>query len=484
MAKQTWLIGEPQEYIFYSLVTTGSNPQVDYIVSCSLLRTDASFMAQSVPEVYHIRLPLYYLPRVDYCLQHKILPDWLLSHGQREIEFCHILIQYMTGEQCYIVGYHNLEKDDEFLRHLFYRNLYNPYRYSQRRLDLFFFMVAWYFLRSNSLVASHYNDLSDLISLAKNNGFIIQEQWPRAWYKVYAMQFLGQLMQQQQSRLFNFIRDTRTVQRVKKYINLIDPKPILWLMRQENTASLQVVIPLIADPQRHQVVWVYHLVDDTLDFNNISSTQLHQFIMKAKSGHIPLIFSRLALNKMPIILPMSALDTLDTIDTDIKSKWHIRYQALLPHIQTLQLALVKVVTQEYDTQHFDPPQDVDFLLYKGGFFSEHDRRIFKQIHQDYSKSLSYWAHQLQDTRGNELLRRFYGRNFPHLLDDEQAQSWRLFCLQRLSYPVSSIAYSFQTFYQQIGQMDQPNISPEHKKILHQLWQYARRLEKTLLKCPI
>ena len=119
-----------QTFFFYDLETSGLNPRQDRIMQFAGQRTDMDL--QPIGEPYNILVTLNddTLPSPDALMVTGITPQKTVEEGYTEAQFARILSEEIFTPDTIAVGFNNIRFDDEFIRHLFWRNFYDPYEWT------------------------------------------------------------------------------------------------------------------------------------------------------------------------------------------------------------------------------------------------------------------------------------------------------------------------------------------------------------------
>ncbi len=140
-----------------------------------------------------------YLPSPLSCLVHGITPQYALEAGLSDYEFAKALRDAMSIPGTTTAGFNSLQFDDEFVRSLLYRNLYDPYerewRKGNSRWDLIDLMRAARDLRPEGIVWPEDEGgrpIFTLVALARANG-IAHESAHDAMHDVLATIDLARL---------------------------------------------------------------------------------------------------------------------------------------------------------------------------------------------------------------------------------------------------------------------------------------------------
>jgi exodeoxyribonuclease-1 len=114
-------------FYWHDYETWGADPRRDRPCQFAGLRTDADLNVVGDPLVVYCRPASDLLPQPDACLVTGISPQLALARGIIEAELATQVELELGRPGTCGVGYNSLRFDDEVTRHLFYRNLRDPY---------------------------------------------------------------------------------------------------------------------------------------------------------------------------------------------------------------------------------------------------------------------------------------------------------------------------------------------------------------------
>ena len=165
------------------------------------------------------------------------------------------------------VGYNSLRFDDEFTRHLLYRNFHDPYEREWRdgnsRWDLIDLARMCYALRPQGIEWPLREDgtpsfrLEDLASANR----LEQNRAHDALSDVEALIGLARLIRARQPRLFDFHFELRKKQRAFQFLDVAHRTPVVHVSSRypASRGCLAIVAPLAMHPQQPNGVIVYDL---------------------------------------------------------------------------------------------------------------------------------------------------------------------------------------------------------------------------------
>ncbi|WP_028974409.1 exodeoxyribonuclease I [Spirochaeta cellobiosiphila] len=477
-----------QSLLWYDLETFGRHPGWDRIAQYASLRTNDKFEIIEEPTVVYCRISPDYLPDPGACLITGITPKVTGEKGLIEAEFVKIIHQEMSTPGTCTVGYNSLRFDDEFVRNLFYRNFIDPYKreYSQgnSRWDIIDLVRMTHDLRPEG-INWVYDDVGRPIfrleELTKANN-ISHEHAHDALSDVYGTVALAKLIHDKQPKLFQFYYSLRKKDAVRRYLNLQNPQPLVHTsgMFTRSGACSTVIVPITADPDNNNLIHCFDLRQNPELLINLSVEELKYriFTPQVELGdkeRIPI--KGVYTNRSPAIAPLNTLEDRRAQALGLNIPMIKEHFSLIQKHPDILIKIRQVFSGRQLPHHNDP----DLQIYQGGFFGDHDREVFDRIPQMSMEELTSYKPDFQDARGPELLRRYIGRNYPHLMSEDQQKRWKSYCAGRLLAPEWSDADNMNTFKRKIASLlgDQ-TIEGKSKKVLADLKDYGAWLESHIL----
>ena len=142
-------------FLWFDFETFGANARSDRPCQFAAIRTDEQLNIVGEPIEMFCQPILDYVPHPMAVEITGISPLEAQSKGLSEYEFAKTLHQLLALPQTCMVGYNSIRFDDEVIRHLFYRNLLDPYEREYKngnsRWDLLDVMRLAYALRPDGL---------------------------------------------------------------------------------------------------------------------------------------------------------------------------------------------------------------------------------------------------------------------------------------------------------------------------------------------
>ena len=121
-----------QTFFFYDLETSGLSARSDRIMQFAGQRTDMDLNPVGEPVNVLVKLNDDTLPSPEAIMVTGITPQQTVQDGYTEAEFAKILSKEIFISNTIAVGFNSIRFDDEFVRHLFWRNFYDPYEWAYK----------------------------------------------------------------------------------------------------------------------------------------------------------------------------------------------------------------------------------------------------------------------------------------------------------------------------------------------------------------
>jgi len=311
---------QPSSFLWYDYETWGIQPRRDGIAQFAAVRTDANLNLIGEP----VDLKCKPLPdsvvSPDAALVTGLNPAECDQDGLSEWQFAEQIQTLMAEPGSCVVGYNSLRFDDEFSRHLFYRNLLDPYsrewRNGNSRWDLLDVVRLTHALRPEGINWPKHEDGSPsfkLEQLTAANG-IEHGNAHDAVSDVLATIELARLIRRHQPKLFDYALELRTKAAVRRQLKFDTREPHLHVSGRIPAARgcLAVELPLIEHPDRRNEIIVLDLTEDPSWLLDHNADQLRDWLYTATDDlpdGIPRVPLRtLHLNRSPMVAPYAMLD--------------------------------------------------------------------------------------------------------------------------------------------------------------------------------
>ncbi len=474
--------------LWYDLETFGRHPRWDRIAQFAAVRTNDDFEPIGDPIVAYCRLTPDYVPDHKSCLVTGITPQQVQEEGLAEREFAAIIHGQMITPGTCTAGFNSIRFDDEFIRALFYRNFYDPYRReyanNNSRWDIIDLLRMSRDLRPEGIEWVENDDGTpafQLEALAEANG-LAHDQAHDALSDVRATISLAKLVHQVNPKLFRYYFSLRKKDVVRRRLNLQRMEPLVHTsaMFTSTAGCTSVVIPLSVSPENANEIIAYDLRRDPRDWLDASVEEIRRRVFTKKEelneeGRIPL--KGIHINRSPAIAPLSTLDSARAAALGIDIDQCLEHAELIRSRSDLVQRLRNVFADRPARRHSDP----DLQIYSGDFFPDEDREEFEIIRTMPPERLKHDPPRLYDQRAPEMLWRYVARNYPEALTEEEWERWKSFCASRILTPEPDGVMDLGTFKRDVhNRLSRVDTPARDKVILKALAEYAKELEQTVL----
>ncbi len=429
-------------FFWHDYETFGRVPRRDWPAQFAGVRTDAELREVDDPVVVYCQPPVDRLPDPESCLLTGITPQTCAARGLPEHEFAARIEQVLAAPATVGVGYNTIRFDDEVTRHLFWRNLIDPYAREWRdgcgRWDLLDALRCAYALRPQGIEWPRRDDGRTsfrLEDLSAANG-VAHEAAHDALSDVRATIALARLLRTCQPKLFDFCLALRKKDAVWQQIGTLGDarRPFLHVsgMYPPERGCLGLVWPLAAHPTNKNELIVWDLVHDPAELFALDAASIRaRLFTRAEDlpeGVARLPIKTIHINKSPVVI-----GKLATLTDAAAERWGLDLAQGLRHAETARregAALAGVWPEVFQRPAPGHAPDVDEDLY-GGFIGNADRRSLDRLRALSPDQLAARHPAFDDARLDELLFRYRARNFPATLAADEQQRWRQHCSERL-----------------------------------------------------
>lgn len=477
-----------QEFSFFwhDYETFGRVPRRDRPAQFAGLRTDAELNEIGEPLMVYCRPADDYLPDPESCLLTGILPQTCLAQGLPEHEFAAAIEQALSLPGTVGLGYNTIRFDDEVTRHLFWRNLIDPYAREWQngcgRWDLLDVVRCAYALRPEGINWPRHEDgrpSFKLEHLTAANG-LSHEAAHDALSDVRATIALARLLREKQPKLFEFCLKLRKKEAVQAEMGV--GKPFLHVsgMYGPERGCIALVWPLAPHPTNKNELIVWDLSVDPQELFGLDAASI-RLRMFSKQEALPEGVSRLPIKTIHINKSPVVIGNLKTLSPAMAERWGLDMAQGLTHARTLAergAALAGLWGEVFQREPL-PPLDVDEDLY-GGFLSNDDRRALQRVRELPPEQLGQRAAQgrlaFADARLDELVFRWRARNHPETLNAQERERWQAHRAARLLDGEGG-AQTLSAFFERIDALSESLAEDDERSqdILGALYEYAEQI---------
>ena len=461
-----------QTFFFYDLETSGLNPRQDRIMQFAGQRTDMSL--EPIGEPYNLLVTLNddTLPSPDALMVTGITPQKTVEEGYTEAQFARMLSEEIFTPDTIAVGFNNIRFDDEFIRHLLWRNFHDPYEWSWKegrsRWDLLDVVRLTRALRPEGIKwpLDDKGEPSNRLELITSANGIAHENAHDALADVTALIAVTKLIKQKQPQLYDYLLKMRDKKVVQQLVNVDDKKPFVYASGRYDKEFAKTTVAFPLTTSRNGGAVVYDLRYDPTLFVGLSAEELVKKIFasweeRQAEDFVKLPVKELQYNRCPAVAPLGVLEQGDgwqKISLDLKTVQK-HQNILLNHPDFAE----KLRTIFENKPAFKKLPDPEAQLYDG-FLNDRDRIRVEAVRNADERELADFHPEFQDERLAPLLLHYKARNFPRSLSEYDLAQWETWRAQRLQAQLPGFMASLQRLA--------PTATDEQQFILQELQLWA------------
>lgn len=467
-------------FFWHDYETFGRFPRRDRPAQFAGVRTDAGLNETDAPVMLYCQPAPDYLPDPESCLLTGITPQQCFAAGQPEHAFAAAIEAQLARPGTVGVGYNSIRFDDEVTRHLFWRNLMDPYAREWRdgcgRWDLLDVVRCVRALRPDGIEWPTHADGKPSLKLehlSAANG-LRHDAAHDALSDVRATIALARLIRQRQPRLWDFCLRLRRKEAVLDEIGANRPFLHVSGMFGPERGCLAIVWPLGPHPTNRNELIVWDLSVDPSVLKQLDAAQIRERLF-TRADDLPegterLPIKTLHINKAPIVV-----SNLKTLNDALAARWGIDVAQALRHAELaagLTADLQWLWPQVFERAPEQTRPDVDEDLY-GGFIGNSDRGRLDRLRALPPAQLAGRRTGFDDARLEELVFRWRARNFPATLAADELERWEQHRVARLLEGEGG-ALTIPAFFDRIDALSET--ADEHgQEILSALYDYAEQI---------
>ena len=440
-----------QTFFFYDLETSGLNPRQDRIMQFAGQRTDMNL--EPIGEPYNLLVMLNddTLPSPDALMVTGITPQKTVEEGYTEAQFARMLSEEIFTPDTIAVGFNNIRFDDEFIRHLLWRNFHDPYEWSWKdgrsRWDLLDVVRLTRALRPEGInwPLDDKGEPSNRLELITSANGIAHENAHDALADVTALIAVTKLIKQKQPQLYDYLLKMRDKKVVQQLVNVDDKKPFVYASGRYDKEFAKTTVAFPLTTSRNGGVVVYDLRYDPTPFVGLSEEKLAAKIFasweeRQAENFVKLPVKELQYNRCPAVAPLGVLEQGDgwqKISLDLKTVQK-HQNILLKHPDFAE----KLRSIFENKPAFKKLPDPEAQLYDG-FLNDRDRLRVEAVRNADERELADFYPEFQDERLTPLLLHYKARNFPRSLSEDDLAQWEIWRAQHLQAQLPGFMASLQ-----------------------------------------
>ena len=418
-------------FFFYDLETSGLSGRDDRIMQFAGIRTDMELKQVGEPVNVLVKLGDDVLPSPDAIMVTGISPQQTKDEGYTEAEFAKMLTEEIFTPDTITVGFNNIRFDDEFIRHLFWRNFYDPYEWSwqdgRSRWDLLDVVRITRALRPDGInwPVDNKGKATNRLELLASANNLTHTKAHDALSDVEALIGVTQLIKDKQPQLYEYLLKMRDKNEVKKLVNLDVKQPFVYVSGRLDSEfnKATVAFPLTAGKNGNVVV--YDLRYDPTPFLEMNAKDLAKKLYvtweeRQAEGFTQLPVKELQYNHVPAVAPLGVLGQGDGWKNIGLS------QELIAKHKTLLLAAPgfaeNIRTLFENKPDYKKSLDSEAQLYDS-FVPDIDKMRIESVRNANARDLADFNPNFTDERLPNLLLHYKARNFPSSLAEDESVAW-------------------------------------------------------------
>ena len=467
-----------QTFFFYDLETSGLSARDDRIMQFAGIRTTLEL--EPIGEPYNILVKLNddTLPSPDALMVTGITPQETQADGYTEAEFSKLLVDEIFTADTITVGFNNIRFDDEFIRHLFWRNFFDPYEWAWKdgrsRWDILDVIRMTRALRPEGIEWPFVDgkETNRLELITRLNG-IDHLKAHDALSDVEALIAVTKLVKDNQPQLYNYLLKIRDKKEVKKLVNLDDKQPFVYVSGQFSVDFHKATVSFPLTSGRNSNVVVYDLRYDPTEFLALSPADLEKRLFaswddRQKEGFVAVPVKELQYNRAPAVAPLGVLE-----QEDGWSRISLDQATITKNRNTLLSvpSFAENVRSIFEKRpEFKKSTDAESQLYDG-FVADVDTLRIEKVRQADVEQLADLHPNFNDDRLSPLLLHYKARNFARSLAEDEAMAWE-------TWRAEHVLKQLPGFVKRLQELS-ANISDENKRfVLEELQLWAESIVPT------
>jgi len=441
----------PKTFFFYDLETSGLSARESRIMQFAGIRTDMDLnqIGESVNVL--VKLNDDVLPSPEALMVTGITPQQTAADGYTEAEFARMLVNDIFTPDTISVGFNNIRFDDEFIRHLFWRNFYDPYEWSWKdgrsRWDLLDVVRMTRALRPKGIkwpVDDSGIATNRLELIASVNG-IDHFKAHDALSDVEALIAVTRLIREKQPQLYEYLLKMRDKNEVKKLVNLDYKQPFVYVSGRFDAGYNKATVSFPLTAGKNGNVIVYDLRFDPTPFIDMNVKELSKKFYatwdeRQADDFVKLPIKELQYNRAPAVAPISVLSQGDgwkriKLDEAIINK-HKDILLSAPGFAENIRSLFE------NREEYKKSPDPESQLYDG-FVPDIDKMRIETVRNATERELADLHPNFTDERLDPLLLHYKARNFPGSLAEDEAIAWEKWRVSKITAGLPAFAESLQ-----------------------------------------
>lgn len=422
-----------RSFFFYDLETSGIDSRRQRIMQFAGQRTDENLKPIGKPYNILIKLTEDVLPQPDAVMLTGITPQKTLEEGITEAEFCKLFYDEIVQPDTCFTGFNSIRFDDEFMRHLLYRNFYDPYEWQWKngcsRWDLLDVTRMTRALRPGAIKwpFDEKGTCTNKLELLTKENNLMHDAAHDALSDVLATIAVADMVKKSQPKLFDYLFTMRNKRDVTAF--LAKGQPFVYSSGRYPGEFLKTTIAYNLGPHPNKGgVLVYNLRVDPTPFIKMNAKELAEaWRYKEDPEALRLPVKAIQINRAPAIAPLNVLDAESTERLKLDLEQIKKHQKIIDDDGQLYSKLRDAAdymnkARSEEAALFSGLKTPDEQLYDD-FISDYDKKVAEKVVSSKPQEISASASSLKDERLKNLLPLYKARNFPAFLTDEERVAW-------------------------------------------------------------
>ncbi len=444
-------------FLWYDLETFGLSPQASTIAEFACIRTDTDLQEIDSQTFYCQPLPDMLIDPGSVAT-HGWSPLKLAEEGLTEAEFSEkIAGQFQQPASCSL-GYNSIRFDNEFIRHLLFRNFFNPYEHEWKdgasKWDLIDVIRLAALVTPGALQIPRNEERGPSFRLADLALANVADELPddsahHAAYDTKATLLLARRLKKAEPGFFKYCFELRLKRQVEQLLFARKSQCLLYvsgyLPSAHHSATLLFPLTRHPDPGHDKEVFCFDLRFDPETLLSLSAAEANRrrftpFIDLEEAGLKPLGLQKIIINKNPLLYPVEKIDgetqaALFAAACLDRRQTRAHYRKVQEKRDQLcqRIAAMLEAEAEAPPRRLQPdPALAEARLYGGGFISDVDQAKAVKLRLLGPELFAFDSLSFKDPRWREILPRYKARNFPDELNDIEKEAWRQHCREQFA----------------------------------------------------
>lgn len=455
-------------FFFYDLETSGFDPRTQRIMQFAGQRTTLDLEPIGQPVDVLIELTSDVLPDADAILVTGITPQRTRSEGLTEKQFLDMFHEDVAVPGTIFLGFNSIRFDDEFMRSIHYRNLFDPYEWQWKdgrgKWDLLDVVRMTRALRPDGIKWPFSKDgrpANRLELIASING-LEHTHAHNALSDVRASIEVARLIYEKQPKLFKYLEEMRDKQKIKDFA-ATNSMFVYTSGRYESEFEKTTVVTSLGECEDGSGTIVYDLRFDPEEWLSVKPSDRE----KTKS---PLKVMKY--NHCPAVAPLSVLDDESWSRVGLTRQSVAQHHAKVPELTERLIQTLEKKSNIAPQSMLELPIDeVDARIYDG-FYKEKDKKLCARIHDMSVEELLDFVPEFDDPRLPGLFFLYKARQFPksQLADDRAL--WEQYLERKLLEGGDSSRYArFMKRLEELARLEY--LDADKRYVLEELALYAQ-----------